>query len=483
MMMQDGLSERSREKVRRSEQGFVGPKAPSMLVDPGNPEYASELDAPVERFSGRKSSSRLLKGSTVPKPPNADGAGLCTILSHPLSVLLAFLPFGFASHLLGWGETMTFWFNFLGMVPLAKILGDATEELAAGLKNDMLAGLLNATFGNVVELVICVQSLRQGLYSVVKATLLGSVLSNMLLVLGMSFFFGGIVNFAKPRPLMALASTGGSLRAASKEGAAPPEQGGFASSLVMEKVQKFQSLGALVNVSMLLLSCLSFMIVTIFESVTHRERDDDYMERTLLPVSRTSALVVISSYAAYIVFQLCTHSRSLADEMEEDEEEEEPLISVNMAAAILFVTTILVSISSEMLVKAIKGVTEEANLSEHFIGIVLLPIIGNACEHAAAVRFAMKDKLGLSIGIAIGSSTQIALFAVPFAVLAGWAMHLPMDLNFGALNTSVLTISVIVVLSMVVDGQSNWLQGWLLMAAYVVIAICYWHLPNHMPHT
>merc|ERR1719221_1859858 len=145
---------------------------------------------------------------------------------------------------------------------------------------------------------------------------------------------------------------------------------------------------------------------------------------------------------------------------------------------LLFFTTVVVAFSSELLVEAIQGVTEHAHLSEHFIGIILLPIVGNACEHAAAVRFAIQDKLGLSVGIAVGSSTQIALFVVPLSVLCGWGMNQPMDLNFGTLNSSLITLSVVVVLSMVVDGQSNWLQGYLLCSVYAIIAVMYWHLPN-----
>jgi len=415
--------------------------------------------------------TRFLKGSTTTKPSNLDGAGLLALMTHPLNLLLICLPFGAASNYLEWGNIPTFWLNFFGMVPLAKILGDATEELAAGLRNDMLAGLLNATFGNVVELVLTVQTLREGLFDVVKATLLGSVLSNMLLVLGMSFFAGGIVR------------TGGGIKKggsfdADKEA---PYSAAY-SSFQAEKVQHFGVLGALVNISMLLLSCLSFVIVTIFNSIAHVD-GIAYLEESLLPVSRTGAIVMISAYAAYIVFQLGTHRTALAADEEEggEDDADEPNLSLPTATVVLFLVTIWVAWTSEMLVGAIRGVTEAAHMSEHFIGIVLLPIIGNACEHAAAVRFAIRDKLGLSIGIAVGSSTQIALFAVPFSVIAGWVMRRPMDLNFGALNTSVMTVSVIVVLSMVVDGQSNWLQGYLLMAAYIVIAICYWHLPNELP--
>merc|ERR1712039_153058 len=119
-------------------------------------------------------------------------------------------------------------------------------------------------------------------------------------------------------------------------------------------------------------------------------------------------------------------------------------------------------------------------VSQHFIGIILLLIVGNACEHASAIRFAIMDKPGLSIGIAVGSSTQISLLVVPFSVIVGWMINQPMDLNFGSLNTTVMSISVVVVLSVVVDGTANWLQGYLLMSAYFIIGVLYWHLPDNV---
>merc|ERR1719221_2356239 len=142
------------------------------------------------------------------------------------------------------------------------------------------------------------------------------------------------------------------------------------------------------------------------------------------------------------------------------------------------ITTIVVAIASEMLVASLEGGCEGSGISSHFIGIILLPIVGNACEHASAIRFAIMDKPGLSIGIAVGSSTQISLFVVPMAVLCGWVIDQPMDLNFGSLNTTVMCISVVVVLSVVVDGAANWLQGYLLVSAYFVVAVLYWHLPS-----
>lgn len=417
-----------------------------------------------------------MKGSMVEKPPSAQVDGVYGLIVQPLNILLLCVPAGIAAKQCGWGDLWVFWTIFLSMIPLAKVLGDITEELAAGLKNDMVAGLVNATFGNVVEMVITVQTLRAGLFDVVKATLLGSVLSNMLLVLGMSFFFGGIVNNAAPTPRP---KDGGMARTGSLDvGKYQKVQSAF----VAEKVQKFDILGAMVNTSMLLLSCLSFTLVTVFRNLTHIN-GAHYEAETLLPVSRLCSLIIASAYGAYIVFQLGTHSKAMAAEEEgkENEDDQEPLFSVTTCAVLLVAVTAVVAVASHLLVDAIAGVTEKAHISQHFIGIILLPIVGNACEHAAAVRFAMQDKPVLSIAIAVGSSTQIALFVVPFSVLSGWAMGKDMDLNFGALNTTVMTLSVIVVLSMVVDGQSNWLQGYLLCAAYAIVAVLYWHLPNDLP--
>eukprot|EP00448_Togula_jolla_P020524 CAMPEP_0170578048 /NCGR_PEP_ID=MMETSP0224-20130122/5252_1 /TAXON_ID=285029 /ORGANISM="Togula jolla, Strain CCCM 725" /LENGTH=413 /DNA_ID=CAMNT_0010900999 /DNA_START=47 /DNA_END=1288 /DNA_ORIENTATION=+ len=406
------------------------------------------------------------------KPPNIDAA--VDILKHPISLLLLCLPFGIVSAYRGWGHQATFWLNFTAMIPLAKILGDATEELAVGLKNNVLAGLLNATFGNAVEMVLTVQTLRAGLLDVVKATLLGSILSNLLLVLGMSFFFGGIIDTVGKKQGMSLISTS---EIPEDEPAAAAVGYG---ELAMERVQHFSVMTALVNTSLLLLSCLSFSLVTVFYSEAD-PLDPGAMEEILLPVSRQCSIVIVIAYVASIFFQLVTHRESMADEADEDDEDdghEEPKLSVAVAVGVMSVTTAVVAYSSHLLVDSLEGVVEHAHISSQFIGIILLPIVGNACEHMAAVRFAIQDKPGLSIGIAVGSSTQIALFVVPFTVLVGWALDKPMDLNYGSLNTTVMSMSVIIVLSVVVDGSSNWLQGYLLVSAYTLIAMLYWYLPD-----
>lgn len=431
-------------------------------------------------MSSASTTSRLIKGLSGTKPANMEGDGLLGMLWHPLTPLLVCLPVGVAALVYDWGAIYVFWLLFFAMIPLAKILGDATEELAAGLRNEMLAGLLNATFGNAVEMVITVQTLRAGLFDVVKATLLGSVLSNLLLVLGMSFFCGGMVQNRKKRqtaPHLAMRQTLSANSQARAELDLGPEQ--VVTEFAGEKIQSFQVLSALVNTSMLLLSCLSFSLATVFYSITHKTQPAG-MEEVILPVSRICSFIIMIAYVAYIFFQLVTHREALADG-DDGGDEEEPKISIRMAVILLFVITLITAVTSEMLVGTIEEVTEKAHISQHFIGIILLPIVGNACEHAAAVRFAIQDKPGLSVGIAIGSSTQISLFVVPFAVLAGWACDKPMDLNFGALNTTVMIMSVIIVMSVVVNGQATWVQGYTMCSAYVVVAVLYWNVPNNVP--
>jgi len=407
------------------------------------------------------------------------------MLVHPLNVLLVAFPLGILAHVFSWGDVWIFWLNFIALVPMAKILGDATEELAAGLKNDMLAGLLNATFGNAVEMVIMVQTLRAGYTEVVKATLLGSVLSNLLLVLGMSFFFGGIIGSSKKNSTSAIPLSPPQAAGARKSLTSPTaavrldmaEVETYA-EFVGEKVQTFSVMSALVNTSMLLLSCLSFSLVTVFASETHPD-GTGAMDLVLLPVSRICSIIIMVAYGAYIFFQLVTHREAMAEDDDGDNgDNEEPALSIPTAVMVMLLTTCIVAFSSELLVSSLDEVVEHMGISRHFIGIILLPIVGNACEHASAIRFAVMDKCGLSIGIAVGSSTQISLFVVPFSVIVGWTIQQPMDLNFGSLNTTVMSISVVVVLSVVVDGTANWLQGYLLMSAYFVVGVLYWHLPN-----
>jgi len=398
--------------------------------------------------------------------PN-DIAGLIVIFRSPFSVFLLCIPAGWYSATHGWGDVWTFSLNFLALLPLAKILGDATEELATALKNDAVAGILNATFGNFVEMMITVNSLKAQMFDVVKGTLMGSILSNMLLVLGMAFVAGGLK------------------KGKGVEAEANGVWGGV-KYVNGEKVQTFASQS--VSMAMLLFSCLSFALPSIFAM---------RYEADILTVSRFGAILVMSSYIMFLIFQLCTHSNTLqaadraaaadavsAEEEAEEfaaadavEEEAEANLTKPVSVGLMLLVTILTDRVSDYLCEAIKGLIAVTGMPELFLGVILLPIAGNACEHLGAVRFCYCDKTGLALGIAIGSSTQVALFVVPFAVIAGMVMDEPMDMNFGAINTAVIVVSVLLVSMILQDQQAHWLKGYLLMLAYVFIAILYWFLP------
>jgi len=361
-------------------------------------------------------------------------------------------------------------------VPLAKILGDATEELAGSINNDTITGLLNATFGNAVEMIVAIQSIRSNLLDIVKASLLGSVLSNTLLVLGTAFLLGGLTRSRKRRGRYH------SFHVVSEEF----EKNG---PTRMEKEQKFAVKSALISMAMLMFSCMSFALPTIFNSYP----SDD--SKSVLQVSRIGAVIVLSSYVAYLIFQLLTHEKTLGGEEEalspgleegEDEEEDEddagPGLSASCATGLMAVSTLAVAVNSEFLVDVIESVVRSNGLPESFIGVVLLPIAGNACEHASAIRFAMQDRPGLAIGIAVGSATQISLLVVPFSVIAAWFMDKPLDLDFGVLNTAVVTFCILVVLTLLLDGRSNWFKGYILCCMYAFLSVLYWYVPQFMQH-
>jgi len=431
--------------------------------------------------TSRRSDKFGIEIEDVEGPDNLKG--LRTIFLHPFCTLLMFVPLGVLSPYLQFGDTWTFWLNFMALVPLAKVLGDATEELAGSLRNDTLSGLLNATFGNAVEMIISVQTLRAGLLSVVKATLLGSILSNILLVLGTSLFLGGLTapstrsgrchNVEEPAYDMRRAQTQAALEAH------PQLKRRLTLDLTIEKEQTFPVKSAQVCMAMLLLSCMSIALPTIFDAFPSDGQE------SVLTVSRIGACITGSSYVAFLIFQLYTHKATLGKDEnmgddDDDEEEDGPGLTTSCAIGLMAVTTVVVAMTSEFLVDAINGIVKGSALSETFIGVILLPIAGNACEHAGAIRFAMQDRPGLAIGIAVGSSTQIALFVIPFAVIAGWYLDQPMNLNFGTMNTAVMILSVLVVLVLVNDGRSNWMKGYMMCACYAIIAVLYAYLPAPM---
>mmetsp|Transcript_40400 Transcript_40400/g.79051 ORF Transcript_40400/g.79051 Transcript_40400/m.79051 type:complete len:490 (+) Transcript_40400:140-1609(+) len=335
-----------------------------------------------------------------------------------INILLIFLPLAYASHVLEWKPTYVFWLNFLAMVPLASLLGDFTEELAMHT-NQTIGGLINASFGNAVEVVVSIQALLANEIRVVQASLIGSVFSNLLLVQGFCFFCGGM----------------------------------------KFKQQKFNPIAASANLSLLLLSSLALILPTPFASYADLENED------VLLVSRIAAVFLLCMYIQLLIFQLVTH-KDLFDE----ESDEKPALSFFAAAVGLISMTLLVTVFSEFLVASIDGFVNECGISKTFVGVVILPIVGNAVEHITAVSMAMKNKMDLAMGIAIGSSTQIAMFVVPATVLIGWSYGIDMTLNFPMYEVSLYLLSILISIHSTTSGTTNWLGGSLLIFTYFMIA-------------
>ncbi|CAN1248234.1 Vacuolar cation/proton exchanger 5 [Linum perenne] len=293
-------------------------------------------------------------------------------------------------------------------------------------------GLLNATFGNATELIIAIYALRNGMTRVVQLSLLGSILSNMLLVLGCAFFAGGLVFYRKE--------------------------------------QVFDKASAIVNSGLLLMAVMGLL----FPAVLHYTHTEVHYGKSELALSRFSSCIMLIAYAAYLFFQLNTkrdpYEANQSTEASDDDDDEAPEISKFESIVWLSIMTAWISILSEYLVDAIEGASHAWNIPIAFIGVILLPIVGNAAEHASAIMFAMKDKLDISLGVAIGSSTQISMFGIPFCVVVGWIMGEPMDLNFQLFETATLFITVIVVAFFLQEGTANYFKGLMLILCYVIVA-------------
>lgn len=309
----------------------------------------------------------------------------------------------------------------LVIIPLAKIMGTATEEIAEHV-GPTIGGLLNATFGNATELIIALFALNAGLIDVVKFSLAGSIISNLLLVLGFSIFLGG----------------------------------------TRYETQNFQEHIAKANSSTMTLAVIAILMPTVF-SYTSTSTSVSLEHLSLL-----ISLFLIAIYALSVIFE---SKRTLPTEEEVQLFEEEELSPLGFSIFTLLLTTLMVAVASENLVGTIEVATSQLHLSAMFTGVILLPIIGNAAEHATAVTMAMKNKMDLSLSVAIGSSKQVALLLIPICVIAGYFMGQPMDLNFGLAETSSIVLAVVIANSVSSDGESNWLEGLLLITTYIIMSL------------
>lgn len=351
-----------------------------------------------------------------------------------LFALLLFIPVSVAAHFLEWGELTVFITAGLAILPLAAWMGTATEEIAV-VVGPSLGGLLNATFGNATELIIALVALNAGLIDVVKASITGSIISNLLLVMGFSMLLGGL----------------------------------------RYKEQTFQPIVARVNAASMNLAVIAILMPTAMNYTSQ-----GINEETLQNLSIAVAVVLILVYALTLLFSMKTHSYLYDVGVAETEEEEEtPHAKPNMMlwVGVLLVCTLLVAIESEMLVDSLEVATSQLGLTALFTGVILVPIVGNAAEHATAVTVAMKNKMDLSLSVAVGSSMQIALFVAPVLVIAGRILGKPMDLDFKPFELVAVVVSVLIANSISSDGKSNWLEGTLLLAAYTVLGFAFYFHP------
>ena len=386
-----------------------------------------------------------------------------TLSSNYVNVLLVFVPAGIILGALGLNPTAVFIVNFFAIIPLAALLSFATEELSVKL-GQTVGGLLNATFGNAVELIVrlpfppswpldivpvltcadvaqvSIVALRQGEIRIVQASMLGSILSNILLVLGCCFIASG-VRRDESRFNETVASTMSSLMAVA------------ATSLIIP--------------------------ATLYASLTKSQESAD---KNILILSRGTAIILLILYCLYLFFQLKTHAKLFDAEAQEDGgdgEAKEPEILGPFAAGVcLVLVTVLVAVCAEYLVDSIDSIVTTSGISKTFIGLILLPIVGNAAEHVTACVVAWKDKMDLAIGVAIGSSMQIALFVTPFLVILGWIIGQEMTLHFQSFETVVFFLSVLVVNYLIQDGKSNYLEGCMCLGTYIIIAIAFYVYPD-----
>jgi len=346
----------------------------------------------------------------------------------PVALVLRFWP-GLAN------PTALFVCSAIAIVPVAGWIGRATEELAARVGAG-LGGLLNATFGNAAELIIAGIALSKGLINVVKASITGSIIGNILLVLGLSILLGG----------------------------------------AKHKEQFFNKSGARTSVISLSLAAIALIIPTVFHmsaAASPRGWSPEIEQRLSLGI----AVVLFITYFCVLAFTLKTHKHFFIG-CEGELEEEVEHWSLSKAVVILLIATGVVALLSESLVGTIESVRASFGVTEVFVGVIVVAIVGNAAEHSTAIVMALKNKMDLSVGIAIGSSLQIALFVAPVLVFLSYCMGRPMNLEFSLPEIFAVVVSVYIIFQISGDGESNWIEGVQLLSVYLILGILFFYLPE-----
>jgi len=343
-------------------------------------------------------------------------------LRPSLDWLLVLVPVSVVLQLAGGNELLIFLTSAGAILPLAGLIGRSTDQLALHT-GPRIGGLVNATFGNVTELVIAFFLILDDQVDIVKASLTGSIIGNLLLVLGLSFLLGGLKH----------------------------------------EEQTYNARAATIHATSLVLAVTGLLMPALF-ALGGRE---SFAQREV--VSGTVAAVLMILYAAALLFTLVTHEHLFRT----PSPEEHPEWSRRKAVGMLLVATALVALEAEFLVSSLEPALEDLGLSEFFVGLIVIPIIGNAAEHSSAIMFALRNKVDVTLEIAIGSSTQIALFVAPALVFISLFVGHPMDFVFSTFEVAAVALSTVLVFMISSDGRSNWLEGAQLTGAYAIMAISF----------
>ncbi|KAL8236770.1 hypothetical protein R6Q59_017851 [Mikania micrantha] len=365
------------------------------------------------------------------------------IFETRLLVLFPAIPMAIVAHYYSLvNRPWIFGLSLIGLTPLAERLSFLTEQIAY-FTGPTVGGLVNATCGNATELIIAMFALHQRKIHVLKYSLLGSIISNLLLVLGSSLLCGGIAN--------------------------------------LNKQQQFDHMQADANTLLLLLGLLCQITPLLFNLNTTDSPKSNLDGVSVLQLSRASSIVMLLAYVAYLFFQLKTNTQLFETQEDQDDDDDKETASIGFWSAFVWLCfmTIIISVLSEYVVGTIEDASETWGLSVSFISMILLPIVGNAAEHAGSVIFAFKNKLDISLGVAMGSASQILMFVVPLCVIIAWIMGINMSLDFGLLETGCLAFSIFLTAFTLQDGSSHYLKGVILCLAYVVIGACFFvqHVP------
>ena len=344
-----------------------------------------------------------------------------------LYALLVFVPIAIAARFLGAPPIVVFGLSALAIIPLSGVLGAATEAIAEHT-TPAIGGVLSATMGNLAELIIAAVALRAGLIDLVKASITGSILGNLLLVLGFALLLGGL-KFREQKFSRHLAGSTGTV---------------------------------------LLIAVFGLVVPALFHSL-----HPDPQRVATVRMSHYVAPLLILGYASWLAFSLWTHSSDFAANRHGPAVTVGPKWSSKKALVILLIAAAGIGLVAEILVSATEEAVKVLGLSEFFVGLILIPIIGNAAENSSAIVMAMKNRMDLALNIAIGSSIQVALLIAPLLVLLGMAFHQPMDLAFTTMEVASIALAVLVTSSVIRDAETNWLEGALLLLAYAVLAVAF----------